>query len=104
MFLRLDRKGALYGQVYRALRAQILDGALGPGTQVTSTRSLSAELGISRTIVVLAYEQLVGEGYIAARTGAGTFVASELPDSLTTASRSSPKLLLSGSLTPRNRL
>jgi GntR family transcriptional regulator/MocR family aminotransferase len=104
MFLRLDRKRALYGQVYRALRAQILDGALGPGTQVTSTRSLSAELGISRTIVVLAYEQLVGEGYIAARTGAGTFVASELPDSLTTASRSSPKLLLSGSLTPRNRL
>jgi GntR family transcriptional regulator/MocR family aminotransferase len=90
MFLRLDRKGPIYGQIYRALRIRILDGELSSGVRVPSTRSLSAELGVSRTIVVLAYEQLLDEGYLAARTGAGTFAASELPESLTTVAGSAP--------------
>jgi GntR family transcriptional regulator/MocR family aminotransferase len=88
MILRLDRKESIQGQVYRAIRAQILGGSLSSGLRVPSTRSLSAELGVSRTIVVLAYEQLLSEGYLTARTGAGTFVASELPESLTMVSGS----------------
>lgn len=88
MLLILDGNGPIYRQVYRALRLWILDGRLPSGTRVPSTRSLSADLGVSRTIVVLAYDQLLGEGYLTARTGAGTFVASELPESLTTVSGS----------------
>ena len=42
------------------------------------------ELGVSRNVVMLAYEQLLAEGYLLARTGAGTFVASDLPQKFTT--------------------
>lgn len=85
MFLRLDKEGSLYGQVYRALRAEILGGRMAPGARVPPTRWLAAELGISRNIAILAYEQLLAEGYLTARRGAGTFVAPELPENLTTA-------------------
>jgi GntR family transcriptional regulator/MocR family aminotransferase len=40
-----------------------------------STRALSAQLGVSRGVVVEAYAQLVAEGYLRARQGAGTVVA-----------------------------
>ena len=83
--LRLDKQGPLYGQVYRALRAEILTGALAPGARAPATRSLANELGLSRNVVMLAYEQLLAEGYLTARTGSGTFVAPELPQKFTTA-------------------
>jgi GntR family transcriptional regulator/MocR family aminotransferase len=82
MLLRLDGKGAAYRQIYRALRGQILSRRLSPGARVPSTRALSWELGVSRIIVILAYQQLLSEGYLETRSGAGTFVASELPESL----------------------
>src|SRR6185503_707232 len=39
-----------------------------------------ADLGISRNVVLLAYEHLLGEGYAQARTGSGTVVAPTLPE------------------------
>ena len=84
MLLRIDRlSGPLYARVYRAMRAEILSGRLGPGTRVPATRTLAAELGVSRNIAILAYEQLLAEGYLTARHGAGTYVASELPEHMT---------------------
>jgi GntR family transcriptional regulator/MocR family aminotransferase len=83
MFLKLDREGQLYAQVYRALRRQILSGNFRPGSRLPSTRSLAAELGISRNTAMLAYEQLIAEGYLAAGSHSGTFVAAELPENLT---------------------
>jgi GntR family transcriptional regulator / MocR family aminotransferase len=62
-------------QIYEHLREQILTGALSPGFRMVSTRQLAGELGVSRNIVVNAFEQLLAEGYTEARTGAGTFVA-----------------------------
>src|ERR1700730_10076765 len=88
MLLKLDRKGPLYGQLYRALRAEILAGRIAAGARVSATRRLAEELGLSRNVVILAYEQLLAEGYVVGRTGAGTFVASELPEMLTTTSTS----------------
>jgi GntR family transcriptional regulator/MocR family aminotransferase len=82
--LQLDKQGPLYTQLYRALRSQILVGQLPPGARVAATRVLAAELGLSRNVVMLAYEQLLAEGYLVARTGAGTFVASDLPQQFTT--------------------
>lgn len=84
IMLRLDNDGPLYAQVYRAIRAEILRGGWAPGAKVPPTRLLAAELGVSRNVVLLSYEQLISEGYMTARTGAGTFVAPELPENLTT--------------------
>jgi GntR family transcriptional regulator/MocR family aminotransferase len=83
MFLKLDQEGLLYGQVYRALRRQILGGRMRPGSRLPSTRWLASELGISRNTALLAYEQLIAEGYLTAGSHAGTYVASELPENLT---------------------
>lgn len=74
MWVRLDGQGPLYRQLYRALRHAIGSGALPTGGRLPSTRALAAELGLSRTTVLLAYDQLVAEGYIEGRRGAGHFV------------------------------
>lgn len=83
MFLKLDQEGLLYGQVYRALRRQILGGRMRPGSRLPSTRWIALELGISRNTALLAYEQLIAEGYFTAGSHAGTYVAAELPENLT---------------------
>ncbi|HYU14965.1 MAG TPA: GntR family transcriptional regulator, partial [Candidatus Acidoferrum sp.] len=77
LLLRLDGQGTLYQQTYRALRAAILK--LRSGARVPPTRYLASELGVSRNTVVAAYGQLVAEGYLAGRVGAGTYLAAELP-------------------------
>jgi GntR family transcriptional regulator/MocR family aminotransferase len=43
-----------------------------------SSRDLAAELGVSRNTIVDAYDQLLSEGYVESRRGAGTFVAANL--------------------------
>jgi GntR family transcriptional regulator / MocR family aminotransferase len=58
----------------RALREAIRQGRLAPGTRVPPSRTLARDLGIARGTVVEAYSQLVAEGYLAARQGAGTVV------------------------------
>ncbi len=88
-FVALER-GAdtpLTHQIYERLRTQILRGALPSGVRMTSTRRLCGELGVSRNVVLNAFDQLLAEGYIETRVGAGTFVSSgaafrpkDLPD------------------------
>lgn len=82
--LPVDRTGdsPLHRQIYDGLRHSILEGALRPGQRLPSTRALAADLAISRQPVLVAYEQLLHEGYIEGRTGAGTFVSGALPDDL----------------------
>ncbi|MDD9944106.1 MAG: PLP-dependent aminotransferase family protein [Myxococcales bacterium] len=80
MLITLDGRETLQRQVYRAVRAQILAGQLGPGTRLPTTRGLSEQLGVSRNTVVAAYRQLTDEGYAVARTGSGSFVANTLPE------------------------
>lgn len=62
-------------QLVEGLRRGILTGALQPGDPVPSTRALAAELGVSRSSIVAAYDQLAGEGYLESRQGAPTTVA-----------------------------
>ena len=64
--------------IYRLLRAQIADGTLQAGARAPSTRSLAAELGVSRTTVTAAYEQLEAEGYLVTSTGRVARVATPL--------------------------
>ena len=70
---------ALHRQIYDQLRRAILDGALRAGQRVPSTRGLAEDLGISRLPVLVAYEQLLHEGYLEGRTGSGTFVRATVP-------------------------
>lgn len=80
MWTRLDGQGPLYLQLYRALRRSILDRDLPPGARLPASRALAGDLGLSRNVVLLAYEQLLAEGYVHGRVGSGTFVAPSLPD------------------------
>ncbi len=75
MFVLDRRRPALGEQLAAALRSAIADGRLGAGARLPATRDLAAELGVSRGLVVGAYEQLLAEGRLAARPGSGTFVA-----------------------------
>lgn len=72
----------LYKQLYERLRGAILTGQLERGAALPSTRALASELGISRTTTILAYQQLVLEGYLQSRKGQGTVVARDLPTAL----------------------
>jgi GntR family transcriptional regulator/MocR family aminotransferase len=75
--LSVDRGSAepIHRQIYTALRNHILAGRLPPHTLLPSTRALAEELRIGRNTVIAAYDQLLAEGFIEARTGSGTWVA-----------------------------
>ncbi|HWE86522.1 MAG TPA: PLP-dependent aminotransferase family protein [Terracidiphilus sp.] len=68
----------LFRQVYRGLRQAVLSGSLRPGDRLPSTRDLAEQLRISRTVVLLAYDQLLAEGFATASAGSGTYVSEEL--------------------------
>ncbi len=78
--LKLDANSPipLYEQLYAHLRQQILQGELPAGTRLPSSRNLAQKCGVARITVTQAYEQLQVEGYVEARTGAGTYVAAGL--------------------------
>ncbi len=64
----------LFRQVYAGLRQAILAGTFRAGDRLPSTRDLAEQLRVSRTVVVLGYEQLLAEGFVAGRVGSGTYV------------------------------
>lgn len=70
----------LQRQLFDQIRDMILDNRLRSGDHVPASRALSEQLGVSRNTVVLAYEQLLSEGYIESRPNVGTFVSSNLPE------------------------
>jgi GntR family transcriptional regulator/MocR family aminotransferase len=77
-----DTGTPLHQQIYDGYRSSILRGDLRPGEQIASSREFASELGVSRFPVLNAYAQLLSEGYIETRTGAGTFVSASLPEQL----------------------
>ncbi|MDB6105766.1 MAG: bacterial regulatory, gntR family protein [Gammaproteobacteria bacterium] len=75
MDLALDKQGALYEQIARALKRAILEGRLVAGSRLPSTRALASALGVSRKSALDAYELLCVEQLAIARGGSGTRVA-----------------------------
>lgn len=67
----------LYRQLRRALEESIAGGLFADG-QLPSSRSLAADLGISRNTVNLAYQELVVEGVLSTKPRARPEVASEM--------------------------
>ena len=80
-----DRGSPVTRQVYDQLRGAILTGALGAGARLPSSRDLAGRLGVARASVVSAFDQLLAEGYVEGRPGAGTFVAADLSAVIDTA-------------------
>lgn len=71
----LSGRGPIHDQIEYALREAVRSGRLRLGTPLPSTRVLARDLGVSRGVIVEAYEQLIAEGYLAARARSGTVVA-----------------------------
>jgi GntR family transcriptional regulator/MocR family aminotransferase len=68
--------------LYSALRADILEGRLRPGSRLPATRDLAAQYGLSRGTVVSAFDELKAEGYLHGSRGSGTYISSVLPEHL----------------------
>lgn len=66
-------------RVFERLRGAILDGGLAAGGRLPSSRVMAGDLGVSRNTVEWAYGQLVSEGYVVRRRGAGSYVAEAPP-------------------------
>jgi GntR family transcriptional regulator/MocR family aminotransferase len=102
--IAIDRSSPtpLHKQVYENFRSLIVERKLQPGHRIPGTRTLAAELGISRIPVLNAYAQLLAEGYFESRAGSGTFVSRSMPEQMTSVAigrkreepaRSGPRLL-----------
>lgn len=74
--LHLELRGPrLRDGLTNALRDAVRTGRLAPGTRLPPSRSLAADLGVSRNTVTDSYAELVAEGWLTARQGSGTRVA-----------------------------
>ncbi len=87
--IALDPDGGtpLHRQLFLAIREAILSGRLSPNARLPATRVMAKDLSVSRNTVVAAFDQLMAEGYIEGRVGAGSFVSRTLPEELLHARR-----------------
>ena len=76
--LEPDKTTTLQAQLRRMLVSAILDGQILPGAPLPSCRSLAQNLKVARNTVVLAYQDLVEEGFLIARERSGFFVNPEI--------------------------
>jgi len=83
---RLSQLGRLplHRQLYESLRRAILDGRVGAGERLPSSRELSQDLALISYIEMTALSQLTVEGYLVSQMGSGTFVADQVPQRVTT--------------------
>ena len=77
--LQRKNKQPLYLQLSTQLVEMIKRGVLSPGTRLPGTRSLAALLILHRNTVVMAYDELIAQGWIYVEASRGTFVHSDLP-------------------------
>jgi GntR family transcriptional regulator/MocR family aminotransferase len=70
----------VFVRIARAIAGDVRRGRLVPGAQLPGSRELARGLGVHRNTVIAAFRELLAEGYLEARKGQGTFVASALPE------------------------
>ncbi|WP_434642588.1 PLP-dependent aminotransferase family protein [Klebsiella sp. I138] len=66
-----NQQSALYKQLFTFIKNSILTGRFLPGDVLPASRRLAADMGISRTSVLNAYNSLLAEGYITSIRGSG---------------------------------
>jgi GntR family transcriptional regulator/MocR family aminotransferase len=84
--LRVNRRSSVpaYRQLCQGIQNLIVKGQLRPHDRMPSSRVLAKELGLSRNVVLLAYEQLTLEGYLVGVVGSGSYVAENIGELLAT--------------------
>src|SRR6266404_7408487 len=89
-----DRNGRLplSRQIQLHFERLISQGLLGSGVKLPATRELAQELGVNRTTVALAYDELVAGGCALAHVGQGTFVADRVPATASISRPAAPRL------------
>lgn len=78
IYLDPDSPLNLQNQIRQKLVDGILSGSLPPGHKLPSSRVLAGQLAVARNTVVLAYQQLIAEGYLESRARSGIFVSKEM--------------------------
>jgi GntR family transcriptional regulator/MocR family aminotransferase len=85
---RIDprRDTPIYLQIVHALIHEVERGRLAPGAALPSSRELAASLGVNRKTIVLAYDDLIAQGWLETDGTRGTFVSTQLPEAAPKAS------------------
>lgn len=82
----------LFQQIYEGLRQAILSNRLPSRVKLPSTRNLAIDIKVSRNTVMAVYDQLIAEGYLQGKSGAGTFVSENIPTELLQTQRTDKQL------------
>jgi GntR family transcriptional regulator/MocR family aminotransferase len=79
LFIALDRASdtTLQEQIRRAIARAIASGEMAAGSRAPGSRALAERLGVSRNTVLLAYQHLTADGFLAGRERSGLFVSPE---------------------------
>ncbi|QNK64922.1 PLP-dependent aminotransferase family protein [Pedobacter sp. PAMC26386] len=77
--ITLDGEKAVYRQLAAGIVEEIKRGRLKPGTALPGTRQLALDLKLNRKTVILAYDNLIAEGWLTTAYKQGTFVSDKLP-------------------------
>ena len=70
----------IYVQIAHGLVAEIRRGRLIAGEVLPGSREMAEELGVNRKTVVVAYDELIAQGWLTSRGTKGTFVSAKLPE------------------------
>jgi GntR family transcriptional regulator/MocR family aminotransferase len=76
--LARDTGRSLRWRIHQGFKDAILTGQLEAGARLPSTRTLAGSLGVSRSTVVEAFDQLAAEGFLDRRAGSGTYVSRQV--------------------------
>jgi DNA-binding transcriptional MocR family regulator len=66
--------GPVYAALAHAITSLVLDGRIATETRLPSERELAIALRVSRATVTAAYDALRADGFLASRTGSGSYV------------------------------
>ena len=66
--------GPVYAALAHAITSLVLDGRVATETRLPSERELAAALRVSRATITAAYDSLRADGFLASRTGSGSYV------------------------------
>jgi DNA-binding transcriptional MocR family regulator len=69
-----DMPGPVYSALAKAVTSLVLDGRIAIETRLPSEREFASALRLSRATVTAAYDLLRAEGFLASRTGSGSYV------------------------------
>jgi len=79
LVLKRTSNQSVYLQIAQQIVDEIQRGRLAPSTAMPGTRNLAKKLKVNRKTVVLAYDELIAQGWLTTESRRGTFVSANLP-------------------------